>query len=133
MARSFYPQLRSMLARLLHDAGWAVAEAASGVAALESAIEHRPDMIILDLMLPEMDGIQVIDALRMTPSCQDVPIIVITAKDLTASERNLLNSSVAHILQKGDYRLEDLLATVYKLMLSHPQNQYQEYPEAAHD
>lgn len=127
------PQLQSMLARLLNDAGWAVAEAATGPAALERANKHQPDMIILDLILPGMDGIQLIDALRAMPAGQDVPIIVITAKDLTASERNHLNSSVAHILQKGDYRLEDLLGTVYELMLSHVQNQYQQYPEAAHD
>jgi signal transduction histidine kinase/CheY-like chemotaxis protein len=127
------PQLRAMLARLLSDAGWVVAEADTGPAALECATTHQPDMIILDLMLPGLDGIQVIDALRATPAGQDVPIVVITAKDLTAAERNHLNSSVAHILQKGDYRLDDLLGTVYELMLSHLQNQYQEHPEAAHD
>ncbi|MEO7913131.1 MAG: response regulator [Roseiflexaceae bacterium] len=127
------PQLRSMLARLLSDAGWAVAEAATGPAALESATKHRPDMIILDLMLPEMDGIQVIDALRAASAGKDVPIVVITAKDLTALERNHLNSSVAYILQKGDYRLDDLLGMVYELMSGHFQNQYQQHPEAAHD
>jgi CheY-like chemotaxis protein/anti-sigma regulatory factor (Ser/Thr protein kinase) len=119
------PQLRAMLARLLSEDGWAVAEAASGPAALECATTQHPDMIVLDLMLPGLDGIQVIDALRAMPAGQHVPIVVITAKDLTAAEREHLNSSVAHILQKGDYRLDDLLTTVYELMLGHLQ--YQEH------
>jgi signal transduction histidine kinase/DNA-binding response OmpR family regulator len=127
------PQLRALLARLLSDAGWAVAEADTGPTAIECASTHQLDMIILDLMLPGMDGIQVIDALRAMPAGQDIPIVVITAKDLTASERNHLNSSVEHILQKGDYRIDDLLDTVYALMLSHLQNQHQEHLEAAHD
>lgn len=108
-------------------------DADTGPAGLEWATTHRPNMIILDLMLPGLDGIQVIDALRAMPAGKDVPIIVITAKDLTAAERDHLNSSVAHILQKGDYRLDDLLGRVYELMLSPLQNQYQGYSETAHD
>jgi signal transduction histidine kinase/DNA-binding response OmpR family regulator len=102
---------RGLTARQLRMAGWSVREAEHGVAAL-AAIEHQaPDLIILDLMMPEMDGFGLLDALRQR-DLQAIPVVVVTAKDLTEKDRQALNGSVGDILQKSTYRREDLLSAV---------------------
>jgi len=115
--------LRELLRRTLEHAGWGVVEAADGQAALAQITRNRPALILLDLMLPDLDGIQVIDALHATPTGQSIPIVVLTAKDLTSVEQQRLNGSVAQILQKGTYRSEDLLRHVYNLTLAQTQQQ----------
>ena len=59
-------------------------------------------MIILDLMMPEMDGFEFMDELRRRPAWQDIPVVVITAKDLTEEDRDRLNGGVERIIQKSD-------------------------------
>ncbi|MEV0527036.1 response regulator transcription factor [Streptomyces sp. NPDC050439] len=72
------PQLRGALVRALRDKGHAVATAPSGMAGLNAAVTHRPDLVVLDLGLPDVDGGQV---LRMLRAVSDVPVIVATARD----------------------------------------------------
>lgn len=72
------PQLRGALVRALRDRGHAVATAASGMDGLDAAVTHRPDLVVLDLGLPDVDGAQV---LRMLRAVSDVPVIVATARD----------------------------------------------------
>lgn len=72
------PQLRGALVRALRDKGHAVATAPSGMAGLDAAVTHRPDLVVLDLGLPDVDGGQV---LRMLRAVSDVPVIVATARD----------------------------------------------------
>ena len=67
-----------------------------------SLIAARPDVIILDLMMPKMDGFEFLNELRGRPDWQDIPVVVITAKDLTEVERNRLNGGVERIIQKTD-------------------------------
>ena len=62
----------------------------------------RPDVIILDLMMPKMDGFEVLDELRRRPDWQGIPVVIITAKDLTDEDRNRLNGGVERIIQKSD-------------------------------
>lgn len=109
--------LRELLRRTLEQEGWEVVEAENGRAALALAAHNRPTMMLLDLMLPGLDGVQVIDALRALPAGPSIPIVMITAKDLTPSERTRLNGSVAQILQKGMYSSEGLLHEVRELAL----------------
>ncbi len=125
--------LRTMLRRVLSGAGWDVVEAPTGQAALDWVSSNTPALIILDLMLPELDGIQVIERLQAMQNGQSTPIVVVTAKDLTPAERARLNGSIAQILQKGDYHLEDLLATVYDLVMGQLQMQSLESQEATDD
>nr|WP_206322424.1 response regulator transcription factor [Streptomyces sp. HNM0575] len=72
------PQLRSALVRALRDRGHAVATASTGMQGLEEAVTHRPDLVVLDLGLPDVDGARV---LRMLRSVSEVPVIVATARD----------------------------------------------------
>jgi signal transduction histidine kinase/CheY-like chemotaxis protein len=110
---------RELLRRTLEQDHWQVQEAHNGHAALERLGEHQPDLILLDLMMPEMDGFQVVSAMRKTPALQDIPVIVITAKELTLEDRMRLNGSVKRTLQKGAYSREELLREVRDLALAH--------------
>jgi signal transduction histidine kinase/CheY-like chemotaxis protein len=107
--------LRELLRRTLEHEGWLVQEAATGRQALDYIAKHQPALILLDLMLPEVDGVQVIDELRSTASGATIPIIVLTAKDLLPIERRRLTDSVSQILQKGAYSREELLQYISDL------------------
>jgi CheY-like chemotaxis protein len=107
---------REMMRRMLEKAGWSVAEAENGRVALERVAECRPELILLDLMMPEMDGFQFIAELRQKPEAQQIPIVVITAMSLTEAERQRLNGSVIQVLQKGAYSREELLEQVRNLV-----------------
>ena len=115
--------VRAITARAISAAGWQVVEVATGRAALDWAATHTPALILLDLMLPELDGIQVLEGLHELPHAQHIPVVVVTAKELTPTERTYLHNSVAQVLQKGTYRLEDLLATVHDLAVRQQPNQ----------
>ncbi len=118
---------RDMLRRMLTREGWNVWEATTGRVALDwltgtlrpvadtpdrAEQPLLPDLILLDLMMPEMDGFQVIDELRAHPDWQTIPVIVITARDLSPEERQHLNGSVERTLQKGLYSRAELLREI---------------------
>jgi CheY-like chemotaxis protein len=108
--------MRSMLVRRLEKEKWTVIEAANGRAALEQMRNIRPELILLDLMMPEMDGFQFLDELRKLEEWSSIPIIVVTAKELTAEDREKLNGYVERILQKGSYTRENLIDEVRDLI-----------------
>jgi CheY-like chemotaxis protein len=86
----------------LEPIGWQVTEAEDGQLALEAIAAGRPDVIILDLMMPKMDGFAFLDELRSRPDRQGIPVVVITAKDLTQRDRERLNGGVERIIRKSD-------------------------------
>ena len=94
--------VRRSVRQALEPIGWKVAEAENGQVAVNSLIAARPDVIILDLMMPTMDGFEFLDKLRGQHDWQDIPVVVITAKDLTNEDRNRLNGGVERIIQKSD-------------------------------
>jgi DNA-binding response OmpR family regulator/anti-sigma regulatory factor (Ser/Thr protein kinase) len=106
---------RDMLRRTLEKDGWAVAEAANGRQGLTHVNENRPELILLDLMMPEMDGFEFLSEMRKNPSWIDIPVVVITAKELTQDDYRRLNGSAQQILQKGAYSLEQLVQEVRAL------------------
>jgi signal transduction histidine kinase/CheY-like chemotaxis protein len=110
------PSAREILQRLLEREGWAVATAENGRVALRRVAEQRPALILLDLMMPEMDGFQVVEALREREDWRSIPIVVATAKNLTADDRLRLNGYVEKILQKGAYNREALLTEIRHLV-----------------
>ncbi len=107
---------REMLRRFLEKEGWKVSEAENGKIALDGMAENLPQLILLDLIMPEMDGFEFLTELRKRPDWRAVPIVVVTAKDLTPAERMELNGYVEKILQKGVYSREELLAEVRELV-----------------
>lgn len=109
---------RELVRRMLEKAGWQVAEAENGRVALAYLGENRPELILLDLMMPEMDGFQFVNEVRQRPEWAAIPIVIVTAMDLSPEERKQLNGSVQHILQKGRYTRDALLQEVYHLVLA---------------
>jgi signal transduction histidine kinase/DNA-binding response OmpR family regulator len=110
------PLARDMLRRALERGGWSVHEAENGRRALDRLAEARPTLVLLDLMMPEMDGFEFLGKLRDQPEWGGVPVLVVTAKSLSADERSRLNGDVGKILQKGSYTREELLAEVSTLV-----------------
>ncbi|MFZ1091168.1 MAG: response regulator, partial [Xanthobacteraceae bacterium] len=94
--------VRRGVRQALEPIGWKVTEAENGQVAVDSLTAARPDVIILDLMMPKMDGFEFLDELRGRPDWQDIPVVIITAKDLTEEDRNRLNGGVERIIQKSD-------------------------------
>jgi CheY-like chemotaxis protein len=111
-------EIRAMIARTLQQAGWVVAEAEQGRAGLERLATERPDVILLDLMMPVMDGFEFVRELRKRDAWRAIPVIIITAKDLSDDDRRQLNGHVEKILQKDAYRRDQLLAEVNELVNS---------------
>jgi PAS domain S-box-containing protein len=101
--------VRSLLSRALEDAGWKVVEAENGAVALQRVHERKPDLILLDLMMPVMDGFEFVLELRMEEENWDIPIIVVTSKDLTDQDRQRLVGGVEMIIDKGAYSQDELL------------------------
>jgi PAS domain S-box-containing protein len=107
---------RQMLRELLERDGWRVWEAEDGSTALKQLTQHTPSLILLDLVLPQISGFELIDLLRNTPDWARIPIIVTTAMDLTSRESSQLQGCVEQILQKGSYNCEDLLRDIRGLV-----------------
>ena len=107
---------REMLRRMLTKDGWQVSEAANGRIALDRIAAAKPGLILLDLMMPEMDGFAFIDELRRSPEWQSIPIVVLTAKDITQEDRNRLFGSVEKVLQKGAVEKDALLAELKRVI-----------------
>jgi adenylate cyclase len=95
---------------------WIVQEAANGREALARMREARPDMILLDLMMPEMDGFAVVAALQQEPGWREIPVIVVTARDLDAKDRERLNSGVQSVLVKDTFRPDELVGRIRRLV-----------------
>jgi CheY-like chemotaxis protein len=108
--------LRHRLRGLLEKAGLEVDEAGDGRAALTRLDEQWPGLILLDLLMPEMDGFAFLAELRRRGEGRPVPVVVLTAKDLTAADYERLNGPIAKILRKGSFGQEQLLAEVSAVM-----------------
>ncbi|HLG05692.1 MAG TPA: GAF domain-containing protein [Gemmatimonadales bacterium] len=106
---------RALLGRTLAREGWSVAEAENGRIALERIAAQRPSLILLDLMMPEMDGFEFLDALRRDQSGRGIPVVVLTAKTLTAADRQRLNGGVERVVQKHALDAEALLAEIRRV------------------
>ncbi len=96
-----------------------VIEAENGRVALERMAGTCPDLIFLDLVMPEMDGFEFIAELDKNKEWQTIPVIVVTAKDLTDEDRLRLNGYVEKILLKGDYNCDKMLSRIHALVTKH--------------
>jgi CheY-like chemotaxis protein len=107
---------RALLRRTMETEGWTVVEAANGMEGLARIEERRPDMILLDLMMPEMDGFEFVERLRANELTQSIPVLVVTAKDITPQDRQRLSGSVQNILQKASASPADVVAQTRELL-----------------
>ena len=110
------PKTRDMLRRTLQKAGWTVAEAANGSEAIAALERAKPALVLLDLMMPGMDGFEVLERLHGDETWRDVPVIIITAKDLNADDVDRLNGRVVKVLQKGVYQRRDLVRDIQAMI-----------------
>jgi threonine synthase len=111
------PEARRLIRRILQSQGnYTISEASNGREGLELIQRELPDLVILDLMMPEMDGFAVMDALRARPETANIPVIVSTAKELTAQEKNLLTGQIQSLMQKGDFLNDEFLEEVRSLI-----------------
>jgi signal transduction histidine kinase/CheY-like chemotaxis protein len=99
---------RSMLRRLLERQGWDVIETANGREGLARLEETRPALVLLDLMMPEVDGFAFLEALRARGDDIEVPVVVLTAKELTRAEQQRLTGHVQKVIEKGSYSHDQL-------------------------
>lgn len=100
------------MSRLLGAAGWHTLIARNGVEALAALVKTRPAAIILDLIMPEMDGFEFLQHLRRDPALRSIPVIVMSGKDPTEAEQAFLRERVDAVMKKGSHSAEELLATV---------------------
>jgi signal transduction histidine kinase/CheY-like chemotaxis protein len=103
---------REILTRMLTREGWIVREAENGRIGIERVSEELPALILLDLMMPEMDGFEFVSALREREAWRDIPVIIVTARDLSVEDRMLLDGHVEQTLQQGEFNRETLLREV---------------------
>ena len=75
-----------------------------------------PHLVLLDLMMPELDGFTFVERLRAEPAWRTIPVVVVTSKDLTAEDRHRLNGKVERVIQKGTYSRDALLAEIRSLV-----------------
>jgi CheY-like chemotaxis protein len=107
---------RTVTQHALERQGWSVAQAENGRVALARLAEHRPDAILLDLRMPEMDGFEFLGELRRHPPWRDIPVLVLTAMDLTDEDRQRLSGEVERIIQKSAYDRDELLREVGRVL-----------------
>jgi len=110
------PNTAEMLRRGVAEAGCRVAIAVDGAEGLERVADETPDLSLLDLMMPVMDGFEFASRLRDNPDYASIPIVVVTAKDLSASDRQRLRGTVELIMDKGEGYEDEVVARVNELL-----------------
>jgi CheY-like chemotaxis protein len=107
---------RQWLSRILEPAGFNVEVATGGREAIELAKAHPPDLVLLDLMMPEVTGFDVVEALRSDVRTQDTPIMILTARHLTEEDKRHLNGHVSTILSRGSVGASDLVGLLQRVV-----------------
>jgi signal transduction histidine kinase/DNA-binding response OmpR family regulator len=113
------PAVHLMLEEILAPQGFRVDHASTGREGLEEACLNPPDLIFLDLMMQGMDGFEVAAALRENSQTKDLPVLVLTAKDLSAPDRDRLRGKIAALMQKGETTPARLISVVGDLVRRH--------------
>jgi CheY-like chemotaxis protein len=106
------PRDLDLLEAVLAPQGWTVVRANGGEAGVRAVRRERPSVVVLDLLMPDLDGFAVVEQLRADPLVADVPIIVLTSKDMTRAERERLSGQITVLAQKGAHRHAELIELV---------------------
>ena len=107
---------RDMMARTLEKSGWTVSEAGNGREALDRLAQQEPRLILLDLMMPAMDGFDFLLEMRVHPEWKDIPVIVLTAKDLTDEDRRVLGGRVEQVVRKGACEHDQVINLIHRVI-----------------
>lgn len=111
------PDARRLIRRILQSQGdFTIFEACDGLEAVAIARREQPSLITLDMMMPGIDGFAVLDALKADPETADIPVIVVTAKEMTPAEKNRLTGHIRTLMQKGDFMSDDLIDEIHALL-----------------
>ncbi|TME04803.1 MAG: response regulator [Chloroflexi bacterium] len=110
------PANRTLLTKALEPAGFTVFPASGGREAIELAKSLQPDLVLLDLMMPEVTGFDVVEALRANESTRDTPIMVLTATSLSEADKRLLNGRVSKILSRGSVATTDIVGLLKRVV-----------------
>ena len=113
---------RERIRSWLEPQQWLLVEADNGRVALDRLREGVPDVILLDLMMPEMDGFQLVAELQKHPTWRSIPVIVVTARDLTVEDRARLNSGIETVLQKESFSPANLIERVRQAVVKRRQS-----------
>jgi PAS domain S-box-containing protein len=111
------PKALEILSTLLEGRGFTVERAYGGREAIEIARRELFDLILLDLMMPEVSGFDVVEALKVRPDTAAIPILALTAKRLTNADRAKLNGLVARVMEKTEFKPETFIAEVYHALM----------------
>ena len=118
------PTVVDLATQLLEEDGWTVRSAANGQLALDDIARQKPDVVLLDLMMPVMDGFETLNRLRQDPETRDLPVVVITAKDLTTRELDELREKTARVIEKDgldkDRILRELRESLQEMSAARP-------------
>ena len=112
------PQNIRLVKAMLKPFNIEVMVADGGKAGLELALKKKPDLIILDLMMPDVDGFEVVTKLREDPGASQIPILIYTAKNITSEDRDRLQGNIQSIIQKGDFGKDRFLEMINNLQNS---------------
>lgn len=107
------PDARILLRRILqYTRKYNIFEAADGDSGIKLIRAEKPDLVLLDLMMPGIDGFTILDMMKADVELRDIPVIVITAKDLTSKDYKRLSGRVESLLQKGEFMEEELFESI---------------------
>jgi PAS domain S-box-containing protein len=123
---------RSRLCGSLREQEWEVWEAGDGVEALAILRHHAPDLVLLDLMLPRVNGFEVLKEIRSDERLHTIPVVVMTAAELSTEDRRRLQGQVEQILQKGLYSRDELLSEMRVLVREHQGHHFHSSEESSH-
>lgn len=111
--------MRHLFTMLLESEGWRVSTAAHGRDGLKQLDANCPDLILLDLMMPVMDGFEFLDHLHKNPAWGTIPVVVVTAMELSIADRARLNGRIARLFNKGNSeQFASLVPTIQELFLA---------------
>jgi len=110
------PHVHEMVGQLLEERPYVLQSAADGLEALQRVEEEKPDAILLDLMMPRLDGFGVLAQLRQDPATSAIPVIILTAKTLTAAETAVLQANAQQVIQKEGMAGEELLKELQQVL-----------------
>ena len=111
------PDARVLLRRILqHKRKYKIYEAADGVSGLTLIRSQKPDLVLLDLMMPNVDGFTILETMKADQELRHIPVIVITAKDLTSEDYRRLSGRVESLLQKGEFMEEELFDSISEVL-----------------